>query len=367
MYRLSSANALLQDVAPSILRSYSTRHSPHSLAYHEQEHHALDATNPKHLLRHLLRECTYLPDPTSRNYFKEHILHRFRTYSATSIASSSVLKARIPFKLREGKKALLTLRKANGGFFLQVKKVLNHTYGRTGRRGRLLMEPLKRSVVSDAEVSDVVSRVLAKHPTILQAGISDQIPHLTPPVEKLYLEQQHRSRSLDKSLRLGKTKGPEIAHLNSWQRPLPACRVKNQTKRWYAQTLSKLMPPLPVKEWAVLQGLSNGSIRWHAAQQNQRRVMVGMCTADVDLRSLKMGLGLAATQTPPSTGGRKQPHRVTNRFMRRRWAEVLANTPCLNLDEPSGQWSVNWNREMPFARGKQVLNSLRTALAEDNQ
>ncbi|KAB8337064.1 hypothetical protein FH972_021368 [Carpinus fangiana] len=375
MHRLQLAPRFLQNVACSPLRCYHAQRSQLPLPYLDQEHHQLDAKNPRHLLRHLLRECTYLADPVARAWLKAHILHRFSKYTTAATSSNALLQTRIPAKLREGKKALSYLRRANSGYLNEVERVLSYGYGRVGRRRRELLQPLKQSVLTNDMVGnatsegtssgDIVSRILAKHPTVLPAAAAAAVPHLAPPLEKLYLEQQRRNRLLDKSVKLGKVVGPDIPALNAWQRPLPAKRVKNQVKRWYADIMSKLLPPLPVREWNVLEGLATGKIPWSPVPCSRRREMAGCVPAGTLDQLLQLELGILAKQTPSSRGGRKQPHRITGRFMRRRWLDLLAQTPKLELDQHSGQHTVYWSQKARFQRRGNLTTSLKAALGMD--
>src|SRR5271163_3977922 len=100
-------------------------------------------TNPLHLLRSLLRECTYLPDPRARSYMHNYVLWSYRTY----LPKPAAWRKPIEFKrqvrlLHRGRKWLSMLQRANKGYLKPLEKVLMMSYGRTGKRKRELMQKL---------------------------------------------------------------------------------------------------------------------------------------------------------------------------------------------------------------------------------
>ena len=115
-----------------------------------------------HLLRALLREASYLPDPTARGYFRRYIVARFKAYQPRHSATASlavhavdryrhssfrrrhqaVIDARAGQQQRKAQKGLNLLRRANQGEASCIEKVLWFTYGRLGRRKYALLGDL---------------------------------------------------------------------------------------------------------------------------------------------------------------------------------------------------------------------------------
>src|SRR5437667_8780473 len=111
------------------------------------------SNNPIHLLRALLRQCRYLPDPLARTYVAQHIMSRYHVYhppktpiSLRGSTKESVRPNNFPPSskrqkklLRDARKALSTLARANDGLVKPLTKVLLHAYGRIGKRRRQLL------------------------------------------------------------------------------------------------------------------------------------------------------------------------------------------------------------------------------------
>ena len=134
--------------------------------------------SPTHLLRALLREASYLPDATARQYFARHIVNRFRAYQPQANATTSlradaidrrrngafrrrpaaIIQRRTAPLLRKAHKALNYLRRANQGEMACLQKVLYFAYGRLGRRRYALLEALLRP---DSAISHDASAVAA--------------------------------------------------------------------------------------------------------------------------------------------------------------------------------------------------------------
>ena len=119
-------------------------------------------TRSLHLLRSLLREASYLPDATARDYFRRYIVARFKAYQPRPNATASfdvqavdkyrhksfkrrhigVISERTAQQQRKAQKGLNLLRRANQGETPCLQKVLWFTYGRLGRRKYALLDDL---------------------------------------------------------------------------------------------------------------------------------------------------------------------------------------------------------------------------------
>lgn len=130
---------------------------------------------------------------------------------------------------------------------------------------------------------------------------------------------------------------PRIEELNSWERPMPRCRVKNQTKQWYADTLDKVQPPLPSLEWHRLRDLARGV---KSEPVVLRRKALHTSTRDP--------LEMIAVGGQPS--GRtllqhRSAHTVTSRYMRRLWSLVFSQCPLMEWNAEKADWKVFWGQD----------------------
>src|SRR3954447_19308555 len=99
----------------------------------------------RHLLRHLLREATYLPDPVAREYIHRHILRRFRDYYQNPLYEGHVEpphNKRLKSVRENARRALSLLIRANMGQYESLQRVLFLAYGRIGRRRHELLSEL---------------------------------------------------------------------------------------------------------------------------------------------------------------------------------------------------------------------------------
>ena len=271
--------------------------------------------NPVHLVRALLRECTYLPDPAARAYLQPYIIARFREHwpSKPGDFSSGVLPtgSRQRDLLKRARKGLSTLSRANNGHPHALEKVLAYTYGRSGKRRHELMRFLR-----EADNLDNHEAVTRSATTSIENA--PQVPALTSRMEALVKVQM-----LQKEVVLSKPSikylAPQIPKTNSWGRPMPLKRVRNMEKRWYADLLDKVLPPLPTHEWQRLRDLAQGKTRWSGPVPRRRS-------------------SLRAVNEPTSL----IQHRLTARYMRRLWAKVFARCPVMTLNTSNSKWHVQW-------------------------
>lgn len=268
----------------------------------------------RHLLRAILRECTYLPDAEARVEIKRQVLQTFRATERKAkgyytldfsepapptrqIRSREDEVLKIQKWLNKGYKGLRQLQRANEGELRPLGKVLHYTYGRGGRRRHELLQPL---LSADVVVAD--SRSLEEHlknaPStqepqkwdlttipapdvfgtpiyyrdVVQYPISDRYGRL-----KTLLQSQSRTKLPNINGRpIVKIRSEicEIPAKNIWGRSMPRRRAKNMVRKWYNLVLSRLLPPLPEHEWMHLQGKINGTIKWDGPPQRRARSLM---------------------------------------------------------------------------------------------
>ena len=296
-----------------------------SLAHHRYA--AIDEIDRQrllHLFRALLRQCTYLPDPAARKYLHSHVVSRFRDYHPKNAVSETkrdgkhmqLIQQRRPVLIKTARKGLLYLRRANDGHPLHLGKILSMTYGRVGKRRHLLLKSLK---IPDIPIDEAAVKRLSD-------PREQGVPHPSQQLMALIWSQSHRKLSLF-SKSSHPTRVPDIPEKNSWGRPMPVRRVRNMKRRWYAEALNRIMPPLPEEDWNKLRKLASGETPWE---------------------------GPVPRRGPDSTAGFKHdlmrypglvssPHDLTPRYMKRLWAKIFAQCPLMRPNASRrGGWEILW-------------------------
>ena len=261
-----------------------------------------------HLLRALLRQCTYLPDPSARSYLHSHVLSRFRGNPKKHTPSTR--KASLS-QLKTARKALIYLQRANAGHTQHLTKVLEMTYGRVGKRRHELLGPIKIPTKTNTTTE-------GQH--ILTSQTSSDIANITPQLAALIRSQLKRKDTVFPRQSL-KSLHPKIPAQNAWSRPMPLKRVRNIKKRWYAEALDRTMPPLPLPERNRLRSLASGEALWSGPIPRRKG------------RQLKAADDAGLRSHMTKKGGISRPHALTPRFMRRLWGKLLAQCPVLVEDE----------------------------------
>lgn len=267
-----------------------------------------DASGARHLLRALLRECTYLPDPAARIYVHRHVLRRFREYHPPQgkhrdhkdhLENPAFSPQRIRGALKNAWKGLNFLRRVNEGEVAPLQQLLLLTYGRTGRRRHELMETLLiPDAVSESEAVRLWQAEVAAtlDPSETITGIPKAVaeaPRRNGKPHKYEISQRYsRLRALLESqrryarpveLRRAKLKLTylEVPLTNIWMRPFPRKRERNMVRKWYASILDKVFPPLPEDEWERLRDLVSGVRKWHGFKRRRPGVPSHMSSYDV--------------------------------------------------------------------------------------
>ncbi|KFY91485.1 hypothetical protein V498_05442 [Pseudogymnoascus sp. VKM F-4517 (FW-2822)] len=343
-------------------------------------------TNPTHLLRALLRACSYLPDGPSRHYFHEHILHRFRHVTTPTLGAY------------RARKALSLLTRATNGDVPALTKVLHHTYGRAGHRRHTLLNALlsEHNIHSDAEAPTAISpavRQILKPPTEVAnlGGIPVPAkPHDAPPTsfERLLADQILRYPASSPRTQLKKAYAP-IPLENVFLRPTGPKREEGLRKRWLAETMDKILPPLPEEEWNRLRGLATGVVEWEGAPKRRtpvgkvakeadggllsveylkapishahskvrkseidqrnwhERTPVGKVAKEADggllsVEYLKTPISHAHSKVRKSDIDQRNWHRLTPKYMQRMYAKIWELCPKSRWDEELRDWVYTW-------------------------
>ncbi|KAH0555950.1 hypothetical protein GP486_006107 [Trichoglossum hirsutum] len=298
-------------------------------------------SNPIHLLRALLRQCRYLPDPLARTYVAQQIMSRYRIYHPPAGTHRTSTKEPNKFPpsperqkklLRDARKALSTITRANDGAVKPLTKVLLHTYGRIGKRRRLLLDAVRQPDIPANE--DALASLMNRPETMAEKR---GWPTMSPRLEALVKSQLKSARNDLTRPRL-KVVEPDIPKETIWKRPLPAKRVRNLRVRFFRdQILDRVLPPLPEAEWARLGELASGKRRWEGP------VTRGARPKEAEEQTLTKEYFDVRTRTETQSRRRvRDPHHITERYMRRMWAKVFEQCPVVRWDDQGGKWRVTW-------------------------
>lgn len=127
--------------------------------------------------------------------------------------------------------------------------------------------------------------------------------------------------------------GVEIPELNTWYKPMPAVRVKNQISKWYANLLDSVQPPLPKQEWFRLRDLALGNTRYEPPIPRRAQLTPPPSVLEMTVMRGKL---------PAELFRKDHAHKINSRFMRRVWADVFSQCPLMEYDSPTSSWKITW-------------------------
>jgi hypothetical protein len=265
---------------------------------------------------------------------REHIVHRFGAYRFKAWEhrkdpdSPHLIRHR---GLRQARAGLGQLKRANDGNYWALMRVLLLAYGRTGKRRHQLTLPLLDGV----ERTAVAGQKPPGAAEVNRGNWEAYAPPLSPQMQALLKSQVANpppklTRPLLRKIR------PQIEELNSWLRPMPRSRVKNQVKEWYAKLLDKVHPPLPLQEWNRLRDLATGKAKEPPVPRRHPIPRQSQSPLEMVLQYGK----------PRGVFESRDKHRITGRFMQRLWAQVFAQCPLMQWDAGRQKWNVTWGREL---------------------
>ena len=291
-----------------------------------------EASKPTlHLFRSLLRAATYLPDSAARSYFRTYIIHRFRETSTVT-----------PERLRKGRQSLHILERAGHGEEDPLKKVIFMTYGRAGKRRRELITELQK--VDEDQLSadsDTLMTLIKK----IQDGKAAVTKKQNVKMMALILSHS-MNHSEENPKALIRHLAPKIPATNIWGIPMPLNRRKSALKEWWAETLSRILPPLPAHEWNRLRDLATGQIVFEGCPPRRSR---SLSTSDdiqgpSDLDYFTKPISKVHECDSVKRVQSWQRHTITAAYMRRLWSLVWRITPLMVKDEERGRWLVKWGQ-----------------------
>ena len=327
-------------------------------------------TKSLHLLRALLREASYLPDVTARDYFRRYIVARFKAYQPRPKATASfdvaavdkfrhrsfkrrhegIINERAGQQQRKAQKGLNLLRRANLGEGRIVQKLLWIAYGRLGRRKYALLEdllrpdpawpagpaPLQQLYHSDLRCLQYFEApARTKNNDALHLAISRQYPRLRAVVES----QVKKGQSLRRELKRPFLVTPIV---NTWLQPMPLKRAVNNVRRWYADTMTRLLPPLPAAEWDRLDALCKGRERIGFVARRTPAAGLGLAEETTIEQLVQRGLAMDKRTKAEKSHSIGKSHLLTVRYMQRMYLRLLTLSYKLEYDDSKRRWNVIW-------------------------
>lgn len=343
--------------------------------------------NPLHIFRAILRETTYHPDPRARFYLKHHTRDSFRI---NKIKFAIHRQPWDPADKRKREVALMrrarhfcsVLRRANEGYLEPFRRTLSLTYARTGARRRQIMarimapvrEPAahggtnetgeidantpdepplpassdhaslsppagtkKSGVLFPMGLSDnrFFPEEAASSPPIVESSVSQVVAHrasrppkTAPPLfTALSTSQSSASAFIPSQTRTNKSHITKLPTTTIWNRPLPACRLRNLTAKWYANEASILMPPLPSQEWAHIRSIAAGHTHLTPSPRRPPAKTRVFGPAPDPAEQAASLLALPEREAGYEGKQRGNPHRMTSRFFRREYEWLLRHVP----------------------------------------
>lgn len=330
----------------------------------------MQAPQSTSLLRALLREASYLPDANARSFFRRYIVNRFQAYQPADKASlaadthrhgfgkrkhSAIIDERARVVQRRARRGLNYLRRANNGDHNCLKRVLFFAYGRVGKRKHALLADLLRpdDPTAAPELSPLQelyysrSRFLSFFDAPKKASQTDY----DIPISDRYRRLKTTLKAqVQHDVALGRgIKRPQINTPinNIWGRPMPIRRARNIARKWYAETMTRLLPPLPTDEFDDMQAMADGRKevslvkRRSPAIELRPRPAKELPAADQFARLVQDALVL---EKPSKADTCIRPRQIDARIMRRLYVGVLSYSSKLEWNERHKKWESVWGR-----------------------
>lgn len=332
-------------------------------------------TELRHVYRALLRAASYLPDSSARQYIHGDVVHRFRDIShKLSLRAAKGLPTEALISRYHGSAHIASLRRkvnqverACHGSTPDLKKVLLSTYGRVGKRRRELMDQI---LLPDEDQQPQDDTQLSK---IIEGFITD-LPQRFPKDSKFHVLLKSQAKCAAVPLR-DKDLRPMIPAENIWGRPTPLKLVANLKKKWWANTLALVSPPVPESEWDRLRDLATGAIPIEdpPVRRTPPKGFTSLKEEENDLRLLEYFTVPIAKQKKDLTDVTvdeagvfcwkssrpvlkldRNVNKFDQRTMRRLYADIWSMTPTLSQDTSTKKWTTHWGRGISAATSGRV-------------
>ena len=324
-------------------------------------------TELRHAYRALLRAVTYLPDAAARDYLHGYVVHRFRSVSSRienrakkgTSCDDLIKRYHSPTNIASARKAARQLVRAGQGSSTDLKRALDLTYGRAGKRRRQLVgdlvKPDENSLPEDqAALEELIQRPPKERP-----------PRFAKDSKLIALmKSQQTNRSVESTQPPIRRLAPKLPEENIWGRKLPFKRQKSIVREHWKTNLSKILPPLPEHEWNRLRDFATGAVpvekpvprrsrsqripatgdendakllKYFTTRTNQHTSEFDEVKVDTEQGATCWGTPVRDVEVPLS-----RHFNFTPRYMRRMYASIWNITPTVSQDQDTKKWIVKW-------------------------
>jgi hypothetical protein len=321
----------------------------------------------RHSYRSLLREANYLADTTARDYFRRYIRFRFNPFNpekldprywGTNKFRNEIKVERVDDGLKDASSGLKTLMYANGGNLEALEKVFMRAYGRTGKRRRELIVDLSNARGDDLPQDDTALQQLIDTKSANKSSSGKEAPDINNPFPEInrtmrqFVASQQANQPPDSARGKIRKLAPNIPEKNIWGRNLPKKREANMRKKFWADIMARILPPLPAHEWDRLGSLAQG--RMPLEQPPLRRTKVGEWpTSHSDSEIKASDLDSAALSKRFLTPARAQKsstmptdyHTSEGRALRRLYGKIWRLSAKMVQDERTKEFTITWGQE----------------------
>jgi hypothetical protein len=144
---------------------------------------------------------------------------------------------------------------------------------------------------------------------------------------------------------------PTIPQESQWGRPLPLSRQKNIVSRFWADTLDRVLPPMPERYWNRLRDLSTGVIPFEGPPTRRPRAQSlaqathwteAPMSGESKLNPTHLKLPIRQSEQDRSIVYERNRNKFTPRIMRRLWSAVWNSSPLMVHHEGKSQWQLKW-------------------------
>ncbi|KAH7355106.1 hypothetical protein BKA65DRAFT_394902 [Rhexocercosporidium sp. MPI-PUGE-AT-0058] len=348
--------------------------APRGAAFYKWVPPAIQSRNiPSEILsayRGLLRAASYLPDSLARKYACERIKNRFRASRAkpgSKLGRLAYIQQDKPEgfalqRLKTARRSRTLLENAGNGDMDALKKVLLAVHGREGERKRWLLKDLLQADEGALPKDASALQELIDNPE----GAKKEDYVLDKKVYNFIRSQQENQpvEAHKNKIRQLKAKIPKE---NIWGRSLPLKLKASMQKKWWADTLEKILPPIPRSEWERLRDLATGAIPLETQPARRTPLQTTEEELSSEEKSEKLLKHFQAPARPtmyykPSLDSPQEMEGLTeirNRSLRRLYASIWSLTPTMTYDDVSKNWTIEWggqkSRAMEGAVSKPTL------------
>ena len=123
--------------------------------------------------------------------------------------------------------------------------------------------------------------------------------------------QQEKAISINRELKSSAMKTPIN---NSWERPMPIKRARNNVRRWYAETMTRMLPPLPTEEWDNIYAMMVGDRKIGLAKRRGHGTALNADPVTEDelfASTVEKGIALDKPSKADKPAGIQRPHAIT--------------------------------------------------------